>query len=58
MLLEVTGIAVLFAGTINPCSFGRDPRSGRIVSAVELLQFVPGRTDVSLVLCFPGEVRT
>src|SRR4051794_26899506 len=57
-LLQVTDITVLFAGTINPCPFGRDPRSWRIVSAVELLQFVPGRTDVSLVLGFPGEVRT
>jgi hypothetical protein len=57
-LFEFTGVAVLLAGAIEPCPFARDPRSGRCIGSVELLQLLGRRADVAIILTVPGEVRS
>ena len=57
-LFEFAGVAVLFAGAIEPRPFTRYPRSGRCIGSVELLQLFACWADVAIILAIPGEVRT
>ena len=55
-LFEFAGIAILFAGAIEPRPFTRYSRSGRCIGSVELFQFFACRADVEIALANPGEV--